>query len=545
MLGGSFDVRPPGGPDRIRARPHATAPHATPTAAPQPGCTEPTTNRIRSDRFWSGRVGSDWIDQIGVDPFGFDLEIDSAITNFEINLEVNLEIDSAIISINLNEVAIVPPTLNQPTPVRSPSPYQARSAQPVALEVAGDYPSNRLPSNFGAAPQSDPIRSNLTFQSDPTDRPTTQESAFQGVMSAEVGSEPVGSDRIGSELGVGLSRIGLDRIGATDRGATLPPAILGVFGSSSTSSALHRTLQVQLTQDHGDSRAAASQLTEPSPPSCLDPEYGAKTRATQAIFALPREAGTSPSFCSLDPASRRATQPEDSHAPVPKVESPRPVALPLCRLLQSLALLQTEVPAAYGFWTRYFGDSTIVTRPLFRDALPNSGRPDDIRIDTGRKDGITTHMFRSWVLEEGPDATMFSSVQSLFRPRSGPLADECGSPPDSGAIGDKDESSESGAPNYITLTLHKSALRFISDPSSWAMRVGAKQVSERPYSAIDTKLRIETLQLLRTENPNAYQLWTVNLGARERTAAIFPATLIRIDPNLVLSVPPHVSPMWF
>ncbi|RKO89131.1 hypothetical protein BDK51DRAFT_41593 [Blyttiomyces helicus] len=322
------------------------------------------------------------------------------------------------------------------------------------------------------------------------------------------------------------------------------------------------------------------------------------------------------------------------------------------RLLDHLDLLQNEAPAAYAFWTKYFGDSTLVTKRLFRVALSQSGISHDIRIDTPRTDGITSAIFRKLVLGDGPLADMFgiasesrpimldkesrtndsesgqrtvSNVKRLPIPRglkdnfillriqapgayafwtkyfgesrevpkslfraalarsgrqynvpikeqsmnvkvfrtlvlgSGPLAEMFASAPESRATEDhksgrldiakNDEQITNDSPPFARLLTSPDpaqiGIAVDSDPSCGILQVGSKLVIRSPYSAINPKLRIETLQLLRTECPLAYKFWTVNFGARETNAANFRATLGRTDRNITLTVPSIVSPVWF
>ncbi|RKO88782.1 hypothetical protein BDK51DRAFT_44207 [Blyttiomyces helicus] len=358
-------------------------------------------------------------------------------------------------------------------------------------------------------------------------------------------------------------------------------------------------------------------------------------------------------------------RPHASRVPVPKVKvgflglqgrpgPSRPRTLPTPRgLRENLALLETEAPIAYAFWTKYFGDAGTVTIPLFRVALAHSRRRHEIRIDEVTR-GISTRTFRTLVHGDGPLADMFG-VASKFGPTekhgpsifeesgpiahdqcsasqvkaapaayafwteyfgddmkvsltlfraalarsgrrydvrfeatsmntkifrtlvigSGPLADMFASAPDSGVIEVHRFASFDSTinvtriaeinvllaglltspgmlywtvPGFCWMILLTSVLQpiqiravvsceWVRSRKCYANLDFMSLSAHQPYSTIDPKLRIETLQLLRTEYPLAYQFWTVNFGARETTSETFRATLNLVGGNLALSVP--------
>ncbi|RKO91632.1 hypothetical protein BDK51DRAFT_28290, partial [Blyttiomyces helicus] len=188
------------------------------------------------------------------------------------------------------------------------------------------------------------------------------------------------------------------------------------------------------------------------------------------------------------------------------------------RLHENLLLLRVQAPAVHALWTKYFGDALEVY-PFFAPPLMNA------------------KIFRALVLGSGPVADIFASgpgygstedhdIQGFGRVH--PPRDRSDVP--LGNDGRRMANDSASIPDFSNSKE--------SEPGSGIVRDGDHLVSTSPYITIDPKLRIETLQLLRTEYPQAYQFWTVNFGARETTTAEkFRETLHCIDRNLALSVP--------
>ncbi|RKO92045.1 hypothetical protein BDK51DRAFT_45077 [Blyttiomyces helicus] len=234
---------------------------------------------------------------------------------------------------------------------------------------------------------------------------------------------------------------------------------------------------------------------------------------------------------------------------------PRSFAPPR-KLLADRDLLQTEAPAAYAFWTKYFGNTTTVTKPVFCLALADSGSPNELHAHSR---AITVRNFRGWVLGEGPLAEMvppacffrartdFTTIFSYFGHQA-PAAyafwtDNFGGGMRVSIHLFRAALSRSGWRSDVHIEVHDKinpkvfrALVLGSGPLAdmFASRAELCPVEDRELARVsitDDDARIPKVDLpiarflTSHEHPMAYQFWTANFGARETTEANFCAAV--------------------